>query len=647
MDETRTRTVADARKLYETLKTDYEHEGCSETWGDFPSKRSLPSNNNNHNHNNSSSSSSSKPSMESLQNTRGKGGMACTCGMIYDLAVSASKVLLEDKQKMPSTAEAARTKEKKEEQPQQQQQESKQMTETESWIMARTANSRTPCVQKFAGGWPCKKVDLIAHLPLDSFRTSDTFETPKTANDVWGWTSSNREFVIWGVREGFYFLEVFANSDPLLVGYLPATNSRIAYQADAKVVGDFVYIGSEAYDHGIQMFDMKGLLQIDPSRDCFSNAYCRELTEDVLFKGGSGFPIGASHNIVANQDTKYLYVVGTRYDGNCDGGLHVVDVWNPFQPRTVACFKDDGYVHDAQCVNYEGPDPNYQNREICFCFNESRVTIVDVTNKNKMVIISIIKYDDWEYTHQGWLSSDQSHIVFGDEYDEYFGLQGKTRTLVVNIENLRTPTNIREYFSAKDAAVDHNQYVVKATAQGQGYDPKLYRDTDLIYQANYRAGLRILQVLDYEKASFKEVGYFDTYPMDNLGKFGGAWSVFPYFQSGVVAISSESEGLFLVKPDLKDTLIPIGDCIDDPTFEYNNQRRHDCGWVGNRTTKKRCDLVWNGATISRYCKATCGSFGIGECKDKVKNEKGNRRKRRKKKKKKKKNTPSAAKASIR
>ena len=53
---------------------------------------------------------------------------------------------------------------------------------------------------------------------------------------------------------------------------------------------------------------------------------------------------------------------------------------------------------------------------------------------------------------------------------------------------------------------------------------------------------------DYSTADFVDVGRFDTYPKDDSSDFAGAWSVYPYFKSGLLAVSSIEEGLFLVKP---------------------------------------------------------------------------------------------------
>ena len=75
-----------------------------------------------------------------------------------------------------------------------------------------------------------------------------------------------------------------------------------------------------------------------------------------------------------------------------------------------------------------------------------------------------------------------------------------------------------------------------------------------MYQANYQAGFRVLDISDPEAPV--EVGYFDTTPYDgDPPGFVGAWTAFPYFESGTVVVSSMYEGLFLLKPRRRD-LIP-------------------------------------------------------------------------------------------
>jgi hypothetical protein len=68
-----------------------------------------------------------------------------------------------------------------------------------------------------------------------------------------------------------------------------------------------------------------------------------------------------------------------------------------------------------------------------------------------------------------------------------------------------------------------------------------------MYQANYKSGLRILNIKD--RTNPKEVAFFDTAPYsDNSAGFQGAWSVYPFFKSGVIIVNSIEQGLFLVRP---------------------------------------------------------------------------------------------------
>jgi hypothetical protein len=67
-----------------------------------------------------------------------------------------------------------------------------------------------------------------------------------------------------------------------------------------------------------------------------------------------------------------------------------------------------------------------------------------------------------------------------------------------------------------------------------------------MYQANYRSGLRILDISNPENP--REVGFFKTAPYyDNGPGYNGAWSVYPYFKSGSIVVNSIEQGLFVVK----------------------------------------------------------------------------------------------------
>jgi hypothetical protein len=161
------------------------------------------------------------------------------------------------------------------------------------------------------------------------------------------------------------------------------------------------------------------------------------------------------------------------------------------------------------------------------------VTIVDVTNKMNPNMLARLAYAGYGYTHQGWLDEEHDYFVFGDELDEpnAFSTTMRTKTLVLEVKNLTNPILVGSHMAPNTRAIDHNQYII-----GQ-----------YTYQANYRAGLRILRINDLATAKFTEVGYFDIYPQDDEARFNGAWGVYPFFPSGSILVSGIEQGLYVLK----------------------------------------------------------------------------------------------------
>jgi len=87
-------------------------------------------------------------------------------------------------------------------------------------------------------------------------------------------------------------------------------------------------------------------------------------------------------------------------------------------------------------------------------------------------------------------------------------------------------------FTSTETSIDHNQYIIG----------------DYTYQSNYESGLRMLHI-NRDTHTLTQVAYFDVFPERTTAAFNGAWSVYPYFKSGNIAISSINHGLFMVTPD--------------------------------------------------------------------------------------------------
>jgi len=380
------------------------------------------------------------------------------------------------------------------------------------------------CAQGAAQGYDCDEVDLLSFVPREALGAA----RGSRLNDVWGWTdaSTGREYAIVGRMDGTAFVDV---SDPHNPRYLGDLDKHAGSQAntwrDMKVYADHVFIVADgALDHGMQIFDLRQL---------------RDVTEPREFEETAHYDrIASAHNIVINEESGFAYIVGATGGGEtCGGGLHMVDIREPLAPAFAGCFAHEntgrlgtGYSHDAQCVVYHGPDPDYQGREICIGANETALSIADVSEKGMPVAIAMASYPNVGYAHQGWLSQDHRFFYSNDEGDELQGLVDATRTLVWDVTDLDDPTLVKEYFSPTKVT-DHNLYVSGTR----------------MYMSNNRSGLRVVDVSD--PADPREIGFFDTTPWseDSAG-FDGTWSVYPYFASGVILLSSRREGLFIVRP---------------------------------------------------------------------------------------------------
>ncbi|MFZ2235685.1 MAG: choice-of-anchor B family protein [Dokdonella sp.] len=400
----------------------------------------------------------------------------------------------------------------------------------------------TPCVNGFAEGYPCNKVNLHGHLTATQLRVN----SGGFVNDSWGWTDpdNGKEYALVGMTNGTAFVDI-SGEDPVLLGNL-ATHSSNNTWRDIKTMGHYAYIVSEATDHGMQVFDLYHLRNL-------TGTPLVTFTEDAWYG-----QFGRAHNIVINEDSGFAYAVGSRQGTEqCAAGLHMINISNPLVPTFAGCFSADGYTHDAQCIIYDGPDTNYSGREICFNANEDTLTIVDVTNKAAPVQLSRTSYAGVGYTHQGWLTADRRHFLVDDETDEIN--QGhNTYTFVWDVQSLTAPTVAFTYI-ANVASSDHN----------------LYTHNGYAYAANYKSGLRILDLGQIDSGSLNEVAYFDTYPSNDTAGTSGAWSNYPFFASGKVVISDTGTGMFVVEPDL----CSAPAVTTDLTANANGANRIDLAWT--------------------------------------------------------------------
>lgn len=416
-----------------------------------------------------------------------------------------------------------------------------QITEGDTWDVATTfAGKGSSVLEPITGGrvecddgtssiFGCSNVDLLSFMPTEAIGGSRGVRL----NDIWGWTDpkTGREYALVGRMDGTSFVDVSDPQNPVYVGNLPKPDSANAsIWRDIKVYKNHAYVVADnAGKHGMQVVDLTDLRNY-------------EGTPLTLEEAAHYDNIHSAHNVVINTDTGFAFVVGSSGGGQtCGGGLHMVNIQNPTQPTFAGCFSDPttgrsgtGYTHDAQCVTYHGPDDEHQGDEICFGANETDISIADVTNKDNPKALSTASYPDYGYVHQGWLTENHRYFFQNDELDEITGKVDSTRTLIWDVSDLENPQFVGEYFF-DNASSDHNLYI----------------KGDTMYQSNYVSGLQVVDISNPEKPV--KTGFFDTAPFgkDTPG-FSGTWSNYPFFDSGIVIMSSSQEGLFVLDPGQRD-----------------------------------------------------------------------------------------------
>jgi len=390
-----------------------------------------------------------------------------------------------------------------------------------------TAIATMPCVQGFAGQFPCRNVDFQSQISLNQFASQ-----PTSAANVWGFVdlNDNHEYAVIGLNNGTAVVDVTDPVNPRQVDTIrgPSSSWREVkiyqrFDAAANRYRAYAYITTEAANTGLQVIDLSGL----PNSVSLATTLVDTGSQHTDYVSN----INYSTNVALPGATAYLYLAGTNIDG---GSWRVYSLANPAQPQFIRQAPGGtGYMHDStsmlitdqrttQCALGHNPC------EVLVDFNVDTVDLWDVTEKAMPVMLSSTTYNDVSFTHSGWPSMDQRHIFVHDELEEIRrGLF--TQIYTMNVDDLRNPF-IQASYQGPDTTTDHNGYT----------------KGNLLYVSHYRRGLVVFDVTNPDQ--LRELANFDTFlaPVANSAGTDGAWGVYPFFPSGTVVISDISNGLFIL-----------------------------------------------------------------------------------------------------
>ncbi len=345
---------------------------------------------------------------------------------------------------------------------------------------------------------------LLSRVPLDQFPSNSS-----SANDVWGFTSPRgRKYAVIGLTEGTGFVDITYPRSPEVVAEIPDTSLN---QSDMRVYWPYAYNVQEgASGGGMQIMDLS---QIDPPT--------RTVTLAGVF---TELGLQSSHTLAMDLDSGFLYLNGSNLNS---GALVAVDLGDPANPQIAGQALDPIRVHDSQVVTY-GSGP-YSGRQIAFCCDGGAgLRILDVTDKSNMFELSALGYPTLGFTHQGWLTEDRRYFVVNDESDEFLFQVVNTTTYIVDVQDLLAPFLAAVYAHPTGCWIDHD----------------LMTRGDRVYQAQYTAGMRVLDISD--PLAPVETAYFDSYPEDNSPNFSGMWGSYSDYPTRLVVGSDMERGLFVL-----------------------------------------------------------------------------------------------------
>jgi choice-of-anchor B domain-containing protein len=387
---------------------------------------------------------------------------------------------------------------------------------------------------------------LMAQVPLTQMGGTST--TDGSSLHAWVDPLTRREYAVMGRTNGTAVIDVTNPTQPLYVANIPSAGSNTLWR-EPKVYGNHAYIGVDGGTHRLQYVD---LTQVRNYSGTTMN-----LTNYGTYAGAN---VTKVHTVGLNKDSGYLYLSGTNLNS---GAPHIVDIRNPGAPVPAGNVPGgtgfDGYSHEAQIVNYIGPDLAHRGKEIMISsngkqFGTDTLSVVDVTNKTAVTRIASKTYAQAGYIHQGWFTEDQRYFFQNDELDE--PNVGRTRTHLWDMQDLDNPV-YRGYYQHATSSVDHNLYV----------------KGNFLYEANYTVGVRVFKIGNLESTNpndwITEVAAYDTYAPSDSATFNGAWNVYPYLPSGNILVSDIDGGLFVLRASLPSEG-GLGDQAVKPTRFGNN-----------------------------------------------------------------------------
>ncbi len=337
---------------------------------------------------------------------------------------------------------------------------------------------------------------------------------------VWGYKAPDgREYAILGSYDGTSFVDI---TDPLniyevdFVGTTNVSSSSNVWR-EMKTYSHYAYIVSEVPNSGVQIVDLQYLPD--------SVRYVKKFV-----------PAGHTSSHSISQFGPYLYLNGCN--STFGQGVTVLDLTvDPETPIKRGGFNAN-YIHDCRVVN----DTIYAAN-----INNSRVTIIDATNKNLLTQITNFTNLPNSGPHNTALTPDGNYLLVTDE--------------IGNSPRLMKFWNVSDFGNITYVASWQPTGITGSIV----HNVEVYGNYALV--AHYSAGIRLVDITN--PAVPVEVAWYDSYSSNNGSSYNGCWGVY-MFPSGKIIASDRQTGLYVLKTHFNLTMAIEG--LYNPSTNRMNKK---------------------------------------------------------------------------
>jgi choice-of-anchor B domain-containing protein len=304
--------------------------------------------------------------------------------------------------------------------------------------------------------------------------------------NVWGYTApSGDEYALLGTTTGLSVVNVSDPRNPYETGFIPGPTST---WREVKSYQQYAYVTTEA-GGGLDIVDLT-----DPENP-------------VGLPNYAGF--NSAHSLFIDEVAARCYIHGSNLGV---GGVRILSLANPTSPTEIGSW-ETAYVHDSMALN---------NRLYAAAIYAGTMYVLDVTNPLAITTLGTASGYPNAFTHNTWAKTDNNYVLTTDE-------TGGAATRMWDVSSLPTVALADTYNPG--TAIPHNAHI----------------EGNLAFISYYTMGVRVVDVTD--PFNLVELGYYDTWPLDNASSFNGCWGVFPYFQTNtnLILASDISTGLYVLE----------------------------------------------------------------------------------------------------